>query len=1518
MENWDLASKYAEISANAYGTAAEKMEAYTDSIEAAQNRVTVAVEGFAQQWNSSGLLKRFYNAMAYVIENLDKLAGAIGIVIAATQGGAILRGISGGLARGDNLAGRLSSFMNILQTPSDWKGSFKQAKNNFVTRVNEDYTETLIAQYNTALEKRTASLTAEDAQAAKTLQNDILRQNAQVRSLQTQYLLGDISEDEYKAKVQNTLAYKQATLALKEEMLSTENLKKAKDKNYAQIVAQNTKGFNQASQTTGMQAMRSGLFMLGGGAFGSFAGSTLAEEYLGEGAGIYGGMLGGLIGGAGGNSLNTFIGNLKQAKSEVSSLRDQLSFLESDAGFEEYGENVTNLSNKVKEQLSSAEAGASLWNPKNWIKMAGGPLGLASIGITIATTIWGAYRAKQEAEIKESQERFKELNDQFTESLNAQPDALKYDELVKGVDSLGRNVSLTDEEYSQFIETSNALAEIFPHLIVRTDEAGNSFLGLNGKVSEITSTIEEYTDSLQKATDVQLLDKNIFGEHIKDTDKQRKELEKEVSSLENDYAGEINRAGNPNLSEAARQTARENANRIQAELQLARKELANFDAEYEDYVDAILRQNSDLEENYNNLTDDQKTFFDAFKNSLDFSGMNTNEAIKYAKNSMSQMLKSIQSDDTFQEAIDLYYNLDPSIPAEQYEQARQEILSKILSVMDFLEFDESGRKEFLAKMGFTLEGGLITDDTNYLSTIFNEGLDSKLVDNVTRSYLAQTYSMEDLATAYEILKNSADHVIFTMEELQNAILGVQINESPITELATEYENLREVAAESLTSIQKNKMDLIEQELDSWSQQLGTVKGDYDDIIDKINVIGDLTYGGTSETSPEDVTSKAQDYMDFAEYLASDDFKGPQGWNPDQLAAMANYEELLPYISSNDISGLKQEIQKFLNDIDNLYQQSYQNIMYQNEEVTKQTLANKADEVARFKELYGVDLNNFTTLKEAETYLNAATATYLASDYETWVADMEKLYAEDLGNFSDAAAVKTVINANILKGMDSATRAEYSKALGEAQDALGQEWDNMSSEEKTDFNTEFTFDWQQSQITAESIQKAREDFQKIVDSTFTGGTTIPSVGSAGSGSGDEFTYDDYLDALESLIDKEWEAMQVFDEMTGKVTGETAYFAKMEDLLDKKIAYYKAQAASALAEGDQATYYDYQAKLIQAEVDLANLDDERLQDEIDLAEAKGYSLDVMIKLYQEYVKTADTEEDRVEYQNKLNDAIREEYEERKRIREFEQSFIETALDRQSGTAWSDSGTYESLINAQMESYVRDAEAAQAEITRLTQQWIGTYMEQGKSYDQAKELAGMTEDVQDATQDYLDAIEKQAELTITRVTDKLDEIEQRISDLEASKPQEWTSIDQIRDFSEQTIALLEAKIPEIKKGLEDVSMLTDEQIQELVDQLNDASTALMEAQINMREEIQSYQESQFSAVEWAVENIIDDLQDEIDKLDDAYEPILKDLEDANDERERAVELEDLLQQKLNASKEKERVYREGKNLSPHIKIG
>ena len=1506
MENWDLASKYAEISANAYGTAAEKMEAYTDSIEAAQNRVTVAVEGFAQKWNSSGLLKRLYNAMAYVIENLDKLAGAIGIVIAATQGGAILRGISGGLARGGNLAGRLSSFMNILQTPSNWKGSFKQAKNNFVTRVNEDYTETLIAQYNTALEKRTASLTAEDAQAAKALQNDILRQDAQVRSLQTQYLLGDISEDEYKAKVQNTLAYKQATLALKQEMLSTENLKKAKDKNYAQIVAQNTKGFNQASQISGTQAMKNGLFMLGGGAFGTFAGTTLAEEYLGEGAGIYGGMLGSLIGGAGGNSLKTFGENIKSYREEMSKLRQQLDMFENDEDTRNaYGDSIQDAIDEVKEKMSNLKK--ETFSPAGLLNLFGGPVGVATTAITLATTFWSFWNKYQEEQIKKTQEEFKELNDEFTNQLNSQPDAIKYDDLVKGVDSLGNNVSLTEDEYQEFLDTSNALAEVFPNLVVRIDEAGNKFLGLNGRVTSVSDSIEQLTKQTQLLADDKLLTKNIFGQQLKEDQKNLEKLQQAVTTAENSYAYYAEQSADEELPETSRQNYAKMAEDAFKRFQEAKEELNSYEVDYTDYIQASIRDNTALSKSYEELTDEERQWVDLATQAIDFSKFDENDtakAIEYIQNIAENAMDSFKK---IQDDFDIYLNIDSTMPASEYENARNALRDMILSMPGMTE-DEKGN--FLQAIGFTFDENLNkwTDSTNPLDAIFNEGLNNRVLDEngkaMSRALMGSLYSVEQLQYGYEILKNREDEAAYSAKQFQNVVVRSQVMDSTLTDLASDWEKLSEKAENGLTTIEKIQKEIIEEQLDQYANQLGAVEGHYDDIIAKAKIMGDLTYGGTSDKTPEEVLSQSEDYLNFAEYLNSDDFD-PENWDTEILNNMFNYEELLPALVSGDIKELKKQIQDFLDTSDKAINQSYQGIVINNEEASKALLKQNEDLVEDFAENYGIDLNNFTTLKEAENMINATTKALMVDDYNTWVDEMANLYDLDLENFATAAAFKYEMNKRILNSMTAAEQAEFNSSI-----MAPHEFKDLSDEEKEKYGGTYDSyknmmlqDWQSEQFTQDVLNQAQKDLQKIIDQIPEFNTSIGSAGS-GSGSGDEFTYDDYLDALESLIDKEWEAMQVFDEMTGKVTGETAYFTKMEDLLDKKIAYYKAQAASALAEGDQATYYDYQAKLIQAEVDLANLDDERLQDELDLAEAKGQSLKTMIQLYQEYVKTADTEEDRVEYQNKLNDAIREEYEERKRIREFEQSFIETALDRQSGTAWSDSGTYESLINAQMESYVRDAEAAQAEITRLTQQWIGTYMEEGYSYDQAKELAGMTEDVQDATQDYLDAIEKQAELTITRVTDKLDEIEQRISDLEASKPQEWTSIDQIRDFSEQTIALLEAKIPELNNALADTSNLTDEQIQDLVDQLNEAVQAIHEANIEMREDIKDFQDKQYDAIVSKVEEYQQELQDEIDKLEDEYDDLITPLQEANDERERAIELEEKLQNLENAKKEKERV--------------
>ena len=83
FENWDAVEKFEEISTNAYGTAIEKMKSYTDSVEAAKNRVTVALEKWVLALNQSDTLIWFYNAVAEVSDNLVTWAGAILLAIAA-------------------------------------------------------------------------------------------------------------------------------------------------------------------------------------------------------------------------------------------------------------------------------------------------------------------------------------------------------------------------------------------------------------------------------------------------------------------------------------------------------------------------------------------------------------------------------------------------------------------------------------------------------------------------------------------------------------------------------------------------------------------------------------------------------------------------------------------------------------------------------------------------------------------------------------------------------------------------------------------------------------------------------------------------------------------------------------------------------------------------------------------------------------------------------------------------------------------------------------------------------------------------------------------------------------------------------------------------------------------------------------------------------------------------------------------------------------------------------------------
>ena len=112
FENWDLVSKYEQISENAYGTAAKKMEAYSDSVEAAKTRISAAVEKFIISLNASDGLKKFYGIIAGLTENFSALSTVLTLTLAWINRGNLVTSLSAGVGKLVGTMGRMASYIN--------------------------------------------------------------------------------------------------------------------------------------------------------------------------------------------------------------------------------------------------------------------------------------------------------------------------------------------------------------------------------------------------------------------------------------------------------------------------------------------------------------------------------------------------------------------------------------------------------------------------------------------------------------------------------------------------------------------------------------------------------------------------------------------------------------------------------------------------------------------------------------------------------------------------------------------------------------------------------------------------------------------------------------------------------------------------------------------------------------------------------------------------------------------------------------------------------------------------------------------------------------------------------------------------------------------------------------------------------------------------------------------------------------------------------------------------------------
>ena len=133
----------------------------------------------------------------------------------------------------------------------------------------------------------------------------------------------------------------------------------------------------------------------------------------------------------------------------------------------------------------------------NALKIAAGALISVVATIAIQKFVEYLYETSHQAEITaekanalktEIQNLNKELRDQDT---FISDNGKRYEELSKGVDNLGRNVSLTTEEYKEYNSLSNEIAEMFPKLINGYTEEGNAILSVKGNIEGLTEAYKE-------------------------------------------------------------------------------------------------------------------------------------------------------------------------------------------------------------------------------------------------------------------------------------------------------------------------------------------------------------------------------------------------------------------------------------------------------------------------------------------------------------------------------------------------------------------------------------------------------------------------------------------------------------------------------------------------------------------------------------------------------------------------------------------------------------------------------------------------------------------------------------------------------------------------------------------------------------------------------------------------------------------------------------------------------------------
>lgn len=753
-------------------------------------------------------------------------------------------------------------------------------------------------------------------------------------------------------------------------------------------------------------------------------------------------------------------------------------------------------------------------------------------GVITAISNWIRKEEILAEKAQAAQDKIKDLNDTFkTHQQLISDSAKRYAELAQGVDQIsGKNISLNNDDYEEFLNLSNQLADAFPTLSRNYTENGDAIVQLSGDVDTIVGSLQSLIEAERQLKNQQIADElpTIF---------------KNAASKSNAYNDEIDRliAKRDTLLQGLDSVTSDNFGKLFEN---------GLDSKYLEIISKDIDEYIKIESDYQKILDDAKIAYDSITQDpihtgeFDSSG---NEILEYKT---SIYIDPSVTDEEINNAKKSIKSTTDAL-ATEYENDIKDLNSQINNIVE-------QNKSNWTSLSSSLAAWLNTEDSYKIMSDDMQATVQNIVNSLDWSKLdfsswddAKEYIKDNILNLYktddgkEILKNI--EVLFDIQtQFNNGEVTVKEYQEKLSSFLTTIQNLdpeTQKAIKLLFGISTDDDGNIASDVDAMVNNVGNkIQDKFKDKVGSLT-LDDLKIANTLEVPegtllswdeliqkiketknalPDETPISFVDYMSgvqqlaagldqldkiYADVLNKDDFDWSSILNNDTFKTCfsdmqnvteeykASYEEFIETVSNspNDINACQQAFNKLATAYVN-NEQALKGLNEENKEATINFLEEKGISNARevieeylsvINEINdaGIDLDNITE-EQAIAFLNEANASDISRQYLINYMLQKQMANTPLNTSADVKALENLCNSLGVTG----ELLEYTIKLKNAMSAVEAGaptsiYNKQISEYKAkiaeltsgkDLNMNFKFDFTGGQTSKNAAKSAAKD------------------------------------------------------------------------------------------------------------------------------------------------------------------------------------------------------------------------------------------------------------------------------------------------------------------------------------------------------------------------------------------------------------------------------------------------------------